>query len=139
MGPDALRELARAARVLKLDTTKKIERDDVRCSFLQAVRESHPDKGAGSVNEFNEVMSAYNKLNRYFDERDEQAAYREQHQSSFGQPVYDHDMVFSEQENAYFFQCRCGELVEVSTIAIALGVKSYTCETCSLLYTPQWA
>ncbi|GIX62274.1 DPH4 homolog [Babesia caballi] len=120
MGPQALKELVRAAGVLELQTEEKLDRAAVRRSFRRAVRTSHPDKSGGSVEVFNEVMWAYLTLNRYFDNKEHNGEATDAKGSTFHQPLSVVDMLYSEQDGAYFFQCRCGDVVEVATVALAL-------------------
>ncbi|GFE52666.1 DNAJ homolog subfamily C member 24, putative [Babesia ovis] len=135
MDPSVLRDLVKAATVLKLNNKPSIDRQDVRRSYRQAVKEVHPDKSGGSADAFNEVKWAYVILERYFDHVHDSANAGRPQGHAFHQPLNRDDLLFSEGDGAYFHQCRCGDLVEIATVVIALGITSYTCETCSLVYT----
>ncbi|KAK1938356.1 hypothetical protein X943_000537 [Babesia divergens] len=135
MAPPDLNDILTAVEVLQLGALDRIQLADVRRSFCQAVKRGHPDKAGGSVSSFNQVMQAYNTLRQYFKRRDDERKADETSPRAFRQPLVRRDMVFSEDDSAYYSQCRCGDIIEVPTAAIALDITQYTCATCSLMYS----
>ncbi|KAK1441711.1 hypothetical protein BgAZ_500430 [Babesia gibsoni] len=134
MATPYIRELCLSAEILQLQGIKEITREDVRRSFLQSVKVMHPDKRGGSFNAFDDLMRAYHTLLRYFDTKDAERKQGKQPSGVFKQNVFKSQTVYCESDSAYFLECRCGELCEFPSIALALGVRNFTCLTCSLVY-----
>lgn len=129
-----LMELVKAAKTLKLASLTKIRITDVKRSFHQEVKVTHPDKVGGSFEAFNSVMHAYKTLLRYFEAKGSDTCNAKTDNRTFSQQILKSDMMFVESDLTYFYQCRCGELMEIPSVAISLDMRFFTCATCSLGY-----
>lgn len=126
-----VQELSQAARLLKLDAEDVIDFSIVRKSFCRIIKSVHPDKTSqDTFDDFHSIVCAYKVLKKFFDERGDQPNVQ-----SFAQDVHMRDMCFLEGEKNYYIACRCSQLVKVPSIALSLGIKTFSCDGCSSTYS----